>query len=673
MRLQAGWCCLALMRCRAGWLCCLGCLGLVLLPACSGRPPPAPPPPTLLQADGPVDKPAIALLPAGDRLAVRVLSLSGNSWAGGWAGHGTPAALAGATVAADLPGGERLVGTTDAKGRVVFSAGRWSAGTASVTAHAAGHALTSRVGIRSPRDEVSLRLLTNQPRATEPVSGELLNLDPTATRVILGPTVYGERLERPAVSGPFELQAAHARRYSIIGVQLADEPGTALGEIRSEVHGWSRWDRAVGEPGFASLDFARPIASVNVRGSIVLPDAIGAARPGCWVGLRGRGALLGSCTRFAARASGERADTERAYTVEHITAAQIAAEDLDGVRTVYVAQLGEPAYGPRSEIIVEGYPRAAVRVEGFLRTPVLTWPASPAPIPRGSTIDWTNPEPSARVMLVSRRTDNGQLAWLLEGPPAMRSTSLPDPPPGAAGVLGTGTLVTRVLLGSSCDDDEPLCRRRAFSRPVFLQAANTRTVDVHGGFFALGHPQPVAGVEVCVKEHPAVPCATSCAGGLFSLAGVPDHQDVTLVARKTGYLPLELPRAARQPAGGYYHYLVSALALDALAAGIDRPLDPQAAMILAAADRPGVRFDLTPTSGCGPIYAGDDGLPDARQPATGQPALGWLVNLAAADYAITASLHGVPCAVHLGWRTEATVARVRATAGAVVAPSFSCD
>ncbi len=131
--------------------------------------------------------------PQGESITFRVLDGDSSE-------DGTPVPLMGATVAVDLPGGERVEYTTDADGRVVVDGIDWSLGTMTTQAYYPGKGLVSFVAADasftaetialSAEGDAEFFLMDVVPTVTPPtyveVTGSATGLvDPTNTLIVL--------------------------------------------------------------------------------------------------------------------------------------------------------------------------------------------------------------------------------------------------------------------------------------------------------------------------------------------------------------------------------------------------------------------------------------------------------------------------------------------------------
>jgi hypothetical protein len=162
--------------------------------------------------------------------------------------------------------------------------------------------------------------------------------------------------------------------------------------------------------------------------------------------------------------------------------------------------------------------------------------------------------------------------------------------------------------------------------------------------------QPLSGVQVCVLDDPAQPCATTGAEGTFALKGLSDSEWNLLAFEATGYQPVVRLAYRFQTLSPSFMYTTAQVEAIATAVGATYP-DPSTGHVVfgagAAADAAqmaaGFTVSLQPAGGVGPYYAGEDQLLDPALTAASSAGWGAFFNLAPGDYEVTFSNASAPC------------------------------
>jgi hypothetical protein len=420
------------------------------------------PPDTQTPADGAVDlaRPDQSTLGS---LAVKVLQVDGVSLPMGFSPDETTLKpVAGATVAADLPGGSRVELTTGTDGAVTFKDVDWSSGTAAVTAYAAGYPLVTTTGIVEVDGEQTLTLPRVAPPATIKVSGTVQNMDPSANYLAVGASTYSWSFEGSGLTAPtsFELEVEAGKPFTLLANHKKWEPWTSR-ETHSTCFGWIKAEHPGStQPVTVDLDFAtNNVTPIKVTGTFTMPatGVVGtASRPRFWVRTRHNSLILGSCTNTT-----EQGNNELSYEGEYIK----LAEEKD-VFTTYYAEVGTNWHG--SYIVEPGYPKDGAKVGAdFLEVPQLTQPAIvDKPAPRSSAIVWKAPDPAAIPILYLGNTTKGTSAWTVRCKPGTAQLVLPELPSTAKAseVLGTDPMTARVAFRADPDAAAGYYRRQANSK-----------------------------------------------------------------------------------------------------------------------------------------------------------------------------------------------------------------
>lgn len=428
------------------WLALAACLGGCAAES-SSAPDSSTPPPDMQADEGGG--------PATGALAVKVLQIDGAYLPSlacyqaaddmGWFGDlKTLQPAAGATIVADLPGGQRVEATAGADGRVTFDGVLWSAGTAALTAYREGHRVHTIAGISEADGEQTLYLHRAKPPAVITVSGMARNLPPGAASMGVGGSTYGNSYEGSAPAYQLAVQR--------------DEPFTLVAFAANVF-------TSVSHPGAPEdvtedLDFSKPLAPQRVTATISLP-ATGApappAGPRFWVRQWGSSLILGITAKRAEQSTG----------VWSVAGIYVEPPNPEGVYTSYIVEAGTNWHA--SFIVVAGPPAEGAKVEGFLPLPELIQPQDLAtPMEWTAPIEWSAPEPQVVPVLYLVDNTTGETRWAVEGRPGMTRLTLPALPANAAGtsVLGAAPLTARLRF---CADKDATTRRcgRFSNSPVF--------------------------------------------------------------------------------------------------------------------------------------------------------------------------------------------------------------
>ena len=167
---------------------------------------------------------------------------------------------------------------------------------------------------------------------------------------------------------------------------------------------------------------------------------------------------------------------------------------------------------------------------------------------------------------------------------------------------------------------------------------------------------PVSGVEVCVREHAEIACATSDAEGAWSLSGAPPSSELALTFQKDGYISVLRPvltGLSDVVLQDDENHLLTVQQLEALWAGVS--IDPAKGAIAFFATALGTRLrsgsldwardvtlSVSPDVGDGPLFLDETGtyVPGATATTGGY---GGLLNLDPGDYTLTFT-HASSCA-----------------------------
>jgi hypothetical protein len=189
----------------------------------------------------------------------------------------------------------------------------------------------------------------------------------------------------------------------------------------------------------------------------------------------------------------------------------------------------------------------------------------------------------------------------------------------------------------------------------------------------------LAGVSVCIAPANTV-CNTTNASGSVTFSA-PKNSQFLLSYSLANYVQSYTEHTSTT-VDDYNNFLLASVSTQgALSGALSKTVDPSKGnLVLSVVDtqiKPlaGVKFSLTPVAGDGPYYFGPF-LPDKTVTSTSSNGLGLVLNLAAADYDITASLAGKSCAglPANSWQGQtATSAKGRVIVGGITAVTFLCQ
>jgi len=376
-------------------------------------------------------------------------------------GVASPTPMEGATVAADLPGGERVEATTGADGQATFEGVDWSLGTATVTAFSPGYRPITWMGLTEEDQRQTYYMFNVDAPPWAPVSGTASNPDPQSTTLTLSPTVPGTGHQ--SSSFDFTIGVAPDTPFSLVALQWAFGPTPSSNrEVSQDFFGWTHVEHAaITGPTTVDVDLADQLTPVAVAGTMVLPtDPASALRTDGWayyqVQTWDTGAYLGFVTRTHLAAS----EDEFTYVGEHVV-----VPDAGDVVTVYYVGFGD---GGITVIREAGYPEDGATIQGFLEPPNITRPANPGVgVPLTDPIELATPDSDVEVVTLGI-LKQGAPRWILSAKAGATTFEVPALPSTAnpAEVLGGGVLEGVIYLQADCDELE--CARYVGSEPFRL-------------------------------------------------------------------------------------------------------------------------------------------------------------------------------------------------------------
>jgi len=198
---------------------------------------------------------------------------------------------------------------------------------------------------------------------------------------------------------------------------------------------------------------------------------------------------------------------------------------------------------------------------------------------------------------------------------------------------------------------------------------------------------PIAGARACfagTEESGAAAIASECApsdrSGTYALAGLPRGERVAIAFAGEHYAPSLALLSTGAGETAHAQSLVERGAAMLLAEAAGAPLDGTRGALrveVAASDGgappPGLTIALGPPSGTGPLYLGDDGMPDRSLSATGEAGLAAVLGLPPGDYRLRFAHPLAACVPVESWPTDdPRETQVRIAAGTITTVRLLC-
>ncbi len=209
------------------------------------------------------------------------------------------------------------------------------------------------------------------------------------------------------------------------------------------------------------------------------------------------------------------------------------------------------------------------------------------------------------------------------------------------------------------------------------------TMTVSGVVTDSSTDNPLPSVKVCVT-YPNIGqvCTNTNSSGQYSLAGVPQSQDVTLSYELTAYVPADLYTHTGTADTQIPVQLITTATLSGFAALLGKQIDTSKGLVFTNAltltdagtptPKSGVSFALSPTSGDGPVYLDASGAPNASLTATSSKGIAAVLNVAPASYDLSVTTSN--CAgPNSGWSPAANKVSLKVTAGRASLVGFLCQ
>jgi hypothetical protein len=380
---------------------------------------------------------------------------------------GEPVAAPGVVVAFDAPDGTRSEAPTGSDGRVTFDVTDWSAGTASLTAYAAGRQMVSRVGITAADGEVDLVLnRLGDPTGFVALSGTAANVAGTDESLAISATVpnviYGSN--DTYMGSDWHIHVPTGTACTIVATQRTS--GTVpSGRGFTQDVGWALVEQAaVGVDTSVPLDYVADAATpTTVSGSFALParaaSPLHGPRSYGWVTVssgasQGTG-IFGITIAIEINADGTGLDYEMAY---------LQPAGVTDPRTCYFLTANGQGGGQQSWTCEDGWPTGGAHEPELLDAPVLrlsTGGTTADPQPLFEPVGWDLFDTNVHVALVLVLNSTGRWIWhgpagdttldepwIVVAPDDATGLTVPAPPSTTSveAVLGTGFVVGFVEL-----------------------------------------------------------------------------------------------------------------------------------------------------------------------------------------------------------------------------------
>lgn len=152
----------------------------------------------------------------------------------------------------------------------------------------------------------------------------------------------------------------------------------------------------------------------------------------------------------------------------------------------------------------------------------------------------------------------------------------------------------------------------------------------------------IEGASICVDTPAGSVCDETNASGEYELVVESDLEALVTITH-----PTHVPGAFTGTTGAddtNTDFLLLEQASGAIfATAVGTAMDPSLAHIALSVGAPEVSFSITPSSGVGPAYVDDSGLPSLDIPATAENGVGGWLNVAVGSIDVTASTPDGPC------------------------------
>ena len=168
-------------------------------------------------------------------------------------------------------------------------------------------------------------------------------------------------------------------------------------------------------------------------------------------------------------------------------------------------------------------------------------------------------------------------------------------------------------------------------------------VHIEGVLIDFVAASTVPGIEVCVHEHPDVPCTQTNAFGFYELDGVPANTDTALVFQHPAFMPTALWLNTGPQDLAISQGIISVELAALFGIALQEPFAADRGHVALAASTFGVVFGLDPVSGTGPAYLDALGILRLDLPFTSPLGLGGFANVEPGPLEVSATIAGMPC------------------------------
>jgi hypothetical protein len=374
--------------------------------------------------------------------------------------------LAGAAVALDAPGGGMTEAATDADGRVTFSTLDWSAGTAAVTAHAAGFMVASRVDITESEGEVVL--VCNVEGGATPADWLVVSGDATGMLDAshgLGVTTTVGHWVWDGTGPSWRLPVPPETPFTLVAQEQHPD-----GAAARSIDQWTMLEvPALDAATTLMLDFATTLTPIPVVNSVTVPS-------------RADSPLRSSVTAYwwatsidsgLGLTNGQEETTVRSTdgNTWNLEGEYVVVPGVEQPVTLYMLWDGR-ARGVRAYVVVDGYPMDGPQDFRFLDVPrMISPPDAVERHPLHDPIEWESFDAEAGIGLIIYRA--GVQVWTILAHPPTTATTLTVPrlpsTTSEATLLGTRNIRAQLFACADTDAVSRICRRAATTNQFVLQ------------------------------------------------------------------------------------------------------------------------------------------------------------------------------------------------------------
>jgi hypothetical protein len=160
--------------------------------------------------------------------------------------------------------------------------------------------------------------------------------------------------------------------------------------------------------------------------------------------------------------------------------------------------------------------------------------------------------------------------------------------------------------------------------------------------------EPLAGTEVCVRDHPELACDTATTNGGFGLV-VPALEEVVVEFTHEGHVTNLFHLRLDDDLQAILHVLVAQDAADYIVEQAGGEVDPAKGIVAMLAGSDGVVGSMTPMSGVGPVYLNSLGIPIEDLTETSSAGFFGFTNVDPGEYEVSWSHPTKTCTATTAW------------------------